>query len=300
MNTRILLMACVGMLSVAATGTALDVFTPGDAAGEFLVKTDVLEGKLRADGLSNGFSPLKHVETDINLISIMGLLNYYRVFTTNHRYGESMRALPSEATLEAPDTLRVHWPATEYLPFDLTGIYHWVAPDTVDLETIVEAKTDLPDFEIFLSSYLSAEFPGSFVYAKTDAEDRFIGAEPEHGVWQVFPRDAAAAKIVKDGRWDFPPSPVDWAVRPEFSEPIICRRDEKNGVTVAMMARPEDCFAVFTPNYGEGHYSMYFSLFGKTLKPGEKTGATIRLVIGVLDDDELLQRYQNFMGNTAP
>ena len=295
MNTLLVSLICGSMMLAAAT--PLEVFTPGDVPGEFLVKTDAVEGKLRADGLSNGFSPLKHVDTDTNLISIMGLLNYYRVFTTNQRYGESMRALPSEATLEATDTLRVHWPATEERPFDLTGVYHWVAQDTVDLETTVEAKTDLPDFEIFLSSYLSPEFPGSFVYAKTDTGNKFIGAEPEHGVWQVFPRDAAAAKIVKDGRWDFPPSPVDWAVRPEFTTPIICRRDEKNGVTVAMMARPEDCFAVFTPNYGEGHYSMYFSLFGKTLKPGEKISARIRMVIGVLDDAALLERYEEFLKN---
>jgi len=297
MNTRIFLMVCIGTVLVAATGTALDVFTAGAVPGEFLVKTDVVEGKLRADGLSNGFSPLKHLPTDTNLISIMGLLNFYRVFTTNHRYGEAMRSLPSEAVLEAPDTLRVHWPATEELPFDLTGVYHWVAQDTVDLETTVEAKIDLPDFEIFLSSYLSPEFPGSFVYAKTDTGNKFIGAEPEHGVWQVFPRDAAAVKIVKDGRWDIPPSPVDWAVRPEFAAPIICRRNEKYGVTVAMMAHPEDCFAVFTPNYGEGHYSMYFSLFGKTLKPGEKINARIRMVIGVLDDAALLKCYEEFLKN---
>lgn len=291
------MLACIASILLGTTASALNVFSPGDVPGEFLVKTDVVEGKLRAKGQSHGFSPLKHIETDLGLIKIMGLLNYYRVFTVNHRYGESMRALPSEATLESGDTVRVHWSSTEELPFDLTAVYHWVAQDTVDLETIVEAKTELPDFEVFLASYMSEHFPGSFVYAKSDKGNAFIGAEPEHGVWQVFPRDEEAVKIVEDGRWTFPPSPVDWEVRPEFASPIICRRNEATGVTVAMMARPEDCFAVFTPNYGEGHYSMYFSLFGKTLKPGEKISARIRMVIGALDDAVLLKRYEEFSLN---
>jgi len=273
----------------------LEVFAPGDVDGEFHVNTGELEGTLRLGGISFGFSPFRHVPTDTDLIAMMGLLNYYRVFTTNHRYGESMRAIPSDATLEAPDTLRVHWPADADRPFELTGVYHWVAPDTVDLETIVEAKEHLQEFDVFIASYLSERFPVSSVYVKGDDDKKaFITAEPEHGVWQAFPRDADAVRIIKDGRWDIPPSPVDWAVRPELAAPIIHRRNEATGLTVAMMARAEDCFAVFTPDRGEGHYSMYLSLFGKTLEAGDTARARIRMIIGPLNDDALLKRYKEF------
>ncbi|MCK5862481.1 MAG: hypothetical protein KAH38_08345 [Candidatus Hydrogenedentes bacterium] len=300
MNSIFLCLLCNSMLLVTAKNVPLEVFTPTDTAGEFQVKTDFIEGKLRADGLSNGFAPLQYISPETNLTSMMGLLNYYRVFTTNHRFGASMRALPSEATLEAADTLRVYWPAAEDRPFTLTGVYHWVAPDTVDLETIVEAKELLPDFEIFLSSYLSPNFPVSSVYVKAaDHKKGYMTAEEEGGVWQAFPRDEEAVKIIKDGRWNIGPSPVDWAVRPELAAPIIYRRNEDTGLTIAMMARREDCFAVFTPHRAETHHSMYFSLFGKTLTEGSKAHARIRMIIAVMDDAALLKRYEEFLNSTT-
>ncbi len=289
-----LLCCCMVMSGVGAA--PVEAFTPGEAPGSFQVDTGLVAGVLRPEGLSFGFTPFTHVPTETNLVTMMGLLNYYRMFTTNHRYGESMRAIPSEGTLEGPDTLRVHWPAEEDRPFALTGIYRWVAPDTVDLETIVEATDTLPDFDVFLASYLSERFPASAVYAKdADGEAAFITAEPEDGVWQVFPRDADGLALVKDGRWDIPPSPVDWAVRPDLAAPLIYRRADDSDLVVAMMARPEDCFAVFTPFRSEHHYSMYFSLFGDTLEAGDVVRARIRMVIAELDDEALLARYQEFL-----
>ncbi|MFO7774733.1 MAG: hypothetical protein R6W89_02935, partial [Candidatus Hydrogenedentota bacterium] len=224
-----------------------------------------------------------------------GIANYYRVFTAGHRY-EDPRVLSRETSLETPDTVRVHWPASEDQPFALTGIYRWVAPDTLDLETIVEAEADLPDFEVFLASYLSSAFPASSVYAQTGEEETgMVTAEPEEGVWQVFPRDAEALAIVEDGRWEVPPNPVDWAVRPDFAGALIYRRAEDSDLTVAMMAQPQDCFALFTPERGEAHYSMYLSLFGRTIEAGDSARTTVRVIIGALDDDALLKRYQEFL-----
>lgn len=288
------------LIVVSAEATSLEVFSPGDVPGEFHVDSGDVRGVLRLGGISFGFMPFEHVPTETDLASMMGLLNYYRIFTTNQRYGESMRALPSEATLEAPDTLRVHWPADEDRPFALTGIYRWVAPDTVDLETVVEAVETLPHFDVFLASYLSTLFPVSSVYVREDNDtNTFMTAEPEYGVWQLFPRDTDAVALVQDGRWDIPPSPVDWAVRPKIAAPLIFRRNADTGLVVAMMARPEDCFAVFTPDRDEYHYSMYFSLFGETVEAGDTVRCRIRMVINVLDDDALLERYDAFL-NSAP
>lgn len=295
---RILLVAGCVLTVCAEASEPPPFFSSGRVAGEYEVETPVVRGLLGEGGLAFGLHPLIYTPNDTLLTNTMGLLNYYRVFTTNHRYGESMRMQPNETTITGPDTLRIHWPAASGRPFALTGIYRWVAPDVLDLETIVEAKDLLPDFDVFVASYLSAAFPASEVYVKTaDNGTDFVAAEPEHGLWQVFARDAEAVTWVKDGRWTIPPSPVDWAVRPYFAAPLIYRRASDSQLSVVMMARPEDCFAVFTPERGEGHFSMYFSLFGRTLEPGETVRAHIRLVIGMLDNHTLLERYREFLDN---
>jgi hypothetical protein len=42
------------------------------------------------------------------------------------------------------------------------------------------------------------------------------------------------------------------------------------------------------PQQAEGHYSLYLSLFGRDLKPGETARAVARLVICEAAEDELL------------
>lgn len=276
--------------------TDASIFAPGGTAGEYRVETETLHGTLGLEGRAYGLHPLHHAPSGVSLTgAAYGIANYYRVFTAGHRY-EDPRALSSERSLETSDTVRVHWPATEDQPFALTGIYRWVAPDTLDLETIVEAEADLPDFEVFLASYLSSAFPASSVYAQTDEEGTgLVTAEPEEGMWQVFPRDAEALAMVEDGRWEIPPNPVDWTVRPDFAGALIYRRAEDSDLTVAMMAPPQDCFALFTPERGEAHYSMYLSLFGRTIEAGESARATVRIVVDTLDEEALLERYQDFL-----
>jgi len=299
----IMLFGALGVL-VLASGVAhaeednveASIFTQGETPGEYHVDTETLHGTLGEDGRSFGLHPLHHAPSGISLTgAAFGIGNYYRVFTTNQRY-DDLRELPVETSLESPDTVRVHWPATEDQPFALTGVYRWVAPDTLDIETIVEAEADLPDFDVFLASYLSSAFPASSVYAQTGQQETgFITAEQEEGVWQVFPRDGEALAIVQDGRWEIPPSPVDWAVRPDFAEALIYRRAEDSDLTVAMMGQPEDCFALFSPERGEGHYSMYLSLFGRTIEAGETASTTVRVIVDALDEDALLERYQDFL-----
>jgi len=287
---------CACLLANAAESKASAFFSAGKVPGEFRVDTGVVEGTLGLNGLSHGLNPLAAKSSGLPLSSPPGLLDFYRIFTTNHRHVESMRALPRETRLESPDTLRVHWPAADGRAYALTGVYRWRTPDTLDLEVIAEAKEGLPDFEVFLASYLSSEFPVSAVYTQTDGNPRTrVTAAEEAGAWQAFPRDKAAAAMVKDGRWNIEPNPVDWAMRDAYAFPLIFRRNEGSGLTVAVMTRPEDCFALLTPRQGDAHYSMYLSLFGRTLQAGETATAHVRMVFGVLDDASVLKRYETFL-----
>jgi len=229
-----------------------------------------------------GLLPVGHVATGTVLTKWPGFLTYYRIFTANHRYGESARELPSEVKALPDGALQVRWPASDENPYTLTATYRWRDARTLDVETVIEAKKELQDFEVFLSSYCSDKFPATSVYVKRPREGDgpgFMTAEETDGTWQVFPRDEKAAAIVKDGRWTIPPSPVDWAVMPEFAAPLVLRREPETGVAVVLMAPPNDCFAVFTPRRDEPHYSMYLSFFGRTLQAGETAKADARLVV---------------------
>jgi len=276
-----------------------DYFEPSaNVPGEFGVNTGYLKGLFRPEGKSIGFVPLQMISPEIELAKkdLPGLLNFYRVFKTNYRFGDSMRSVPSKAEKIDSKTVKVFWDSDSGHPFTITAIYRWIDFQTLDLHITVQAKELLPDFEIFLSSYLSERFPESFVYAKSDkGENIFISAPPSEGVWQAFPRDEKAVQLIQDGRWKFHPSPVDWAIRPCFSKPIIYRVDKETRITVVHMAKTEDCFAVMTPNVGEGHLSMYFSLFGKTLQAEESASTVVRMIIAPLTERQILEAYQKFI-----
>lgn len=290
----------IGLACTVAMAQNGPAFEPGDVPGAFRFDTGMVRGVLRDGGASLGLFPIEHRASGRPLASPLGLMNYYRIFTPNHRYGESMRALPAETEQIAPDTVHVRWAADEARPFTLTAIYRWIAPDTLDVVTEVKAHTDLPDFEVFLASYASAHYPVSSVYTRQpDGEAAFMTAEAKDGVWQMFPRDDAAVDMIRDGRWTIEPSPVDWAIRPCFAAPLLYRRDPESKLAIILMTRPEDCFAVSTPHRGEGHFSMYLSLFGRSLASGETVRAYSRMIFAELDDPAIVARYEAFIQNVA-
>lgn len=272
----------------------------GKSPGEYNVDTAYLRGTFRPEGKSFGFIPLSSITPELPISGepggqFPGLLSFYRVFTTHQRYGESMRSVPSTAELIDGKTLKVIWNSDEAHPFILSAVYTWKNSQTLDLHITVEAKQTLPDFEVFLSSYLTDKFPESYVYAQTEEGEKFISTPAEIGVWQAFPRDEHSISIIRDGRWTIPPNPVEWVIRPFFKEPIIYRINKETKLAVVQMAMKDTCFAVLTPNIGEAHYSMYFSLFGKTLETGQTISTIVRTVIAPMSEDEIITQYQNFV-----
>jgi hypothetical protein len=274
-----------GTLAFSASGT-----------NEFTFDTGVLKGKLRADGKSKGLSSVVHLPTGLTLDSSMGLFGHYRVFSTNHRYSTAAWDWPSEARLRLDGSVEVHWPPAEDRPFELRAIYRWAAPDTLDLETIVQANADLPKFESFLASYFSECFTNAAVYVRSNSQVWFAPADKTYGVWQAFPRDDRAVSITQDGRWKIPPNPVDWVIRPRLASPLAVRSCPAIGLRAVLMSPPSDCFGVLTPFEGEGHRSMYLSLFGKDLKAGETTRARARLmIVSNLPDAEIVRACETYL-----
>lgn len=282
--------------SAGRPGQSVLRFQPVGTNG-FTFNTGVLRGKLRADGKSKGLSAVVHVPSGMVLDSSLGLFSHYRVFSANHRYSTAAWDWPSEARLAPDGSVEVRWPATAERPFELSAVYRWAAPDTLDLETRVQAKTALAKFESFLASYFSEGFTNAVVWVRSEGATggRFMAAGKSCGHWLAFPRDEAAAAIIQDGRWKYAPSPVDWVIMPRLAQPLGSRCCPANGLRALLMSPPPDCFALLTPFDTDPHRSMYLSLFGRDLKPGETARARARLVIGIMSGERTTQLLENYL-----
>jgi hypothetical protein len=269
-------------------------FAPA-ATGEFTFDTGLLKGMLRAGGKSAGLSSVVHIPRNLRLDSSMGLLSHYRVFTANKRYGTAAWDWPSQARLQNDGAVTVTWPEAPERPFTMQATYRWLAPDSLEVDTRVIAIARLEGFEAFLASYFSPSFTNSMVYAASPQGSSFVHALQTAGSWQSFPRDSKSVALFGDGRWKIEPHPVEWVMMSNLANPIGVRRAPAEEVTAAICSRSEDCFAVSTPQETDNHYSLYFSLFGRDLKPGEKAKAKTCLVVRTNASEEvILQDWKQF------
>jgi hypothetical protein len=208
------------------------------------------------------------------------------------RFGKAAWDWVSEAKLLGNGALEVRWTADDAHPFDMMAVYRWSAPNALDLATRVTARKELKRFEVFLASYFDG-FPTTVVWAGD--KPAFVSASKEAGKWHMFPRDEATVKMIQDGRWTYPPSPVEWSIRPKLAAPLAIRRDAERKLAAVLMTRPRDAYAIACPQDEEGHRSLYFSLFGRDLKNGESVEAKSRLMIcGGVTDEKALELYKKF------
>ena len=286
-------------------------FTPA-GEGLFRFDTGTVRGLLRMTGRNQGIVSLVDVESGTELIHSVGALSYYRIFSSGRRYGNAARDWPTRSRLLPDGAVEVHFEPEDAYPFQLAAIYRWSTPDTLDVETIVEAGEPLPKFEVFLSSYFSPQMR-CYVYG---APNYFEKAQPQliavdvnpliDGTYLAFPRDRQAILMMFDGRWDLPPHPVQWSVTRRLAGPLAVRRDEENNLSVAVMAPPSDCFAVSTP-YNKtppdgpaAHASIYLSLFGKDIAANETVRARSRIAVGRnRTDQQIIDAYLAYIDTPA-
>jgi hypothetical protein len=272
-------------------------FTRG-ASGLYF-DTGVLRGSLGEGGKSLGLRPVTHIASNVQMAGDFGILSPYRMLTSDARFGTAAWDWASKSELLADGAAKLHWLPDKEHPLEMTGVYRWSADDTLDLELTVKAQRDLRRFELFLASYLNG-FPAALACVQQTASAggsrRFMEAVKAAGDWQTFPRDDTAVAIFSDGRWARPPHPVTWKIMPRLAAPLALRRDAKSGLTVVLMSRPNDCFAVSMPYGEEGHRSVYLSLFGGDLTAGQEASAGGRLVIGKdIADGRALELYRAYL-----
>jgi len=276
----------------------------------YVLDTGVLRGHLRLGGKNQGISALVDKESGLPIAADLGggLLGYYRIFSTDTRYGDAARDWPTVAKLLPDGAVEVRWPATQEHPLELTAVYRIAAADTIDVETIVRPQRAMPGFEVFLASYFRPGFRAA-VYVKPNSFARgkpeFLAADVNplvDGSYLMFPRDRAAVQMIFDRRWERPPHPVQWSVTRWLAAPIAIRRHEPSGLTAVIMAPPDDCFAIAAP-YNKtppdgvsAHNSLYLSLFGRDLAAGQTARAHTRMVVaGKLTDQQVVERYEKYV-----
>jgi len=284
-------------------------FHRADEPGFYTFDTGVLRGKVRMNGSSQGVVELIHIATDTPIVCggrLPGVFSPYRVFGAGKRYGKAARDWPTKTKILAGGALEVFWPPGEGHPLEMTAVYRWVEPDTLDLQLTVKPQEDMPAFELFMSSYFEKTFLAR-VYLKSAGgsdEPRLVPADRKpksRGGYVMFPRDEAALKVIKDGRWAIPPNPVDWWIDSRLAAPLALRRDTKTGVTAVMMAPPDDCFAVSSPFNpaspdAGGYRSLYQSLFGRDLAAGRTDTVRMRLAVGKdVSDADALKLYRRYL-----
>lgn len=279
---------------VLAQGAIPTPVFKSSSPGEFTFDTGILRGALRAQGKSLGLSAVVHTPTGQRLDRSNGLLSHYRVFTKGVRYGGGAWDWPSTARLTDQGAVEVFWAAAPDRPFEMRATYRWLYPSTLQLITRVKALQDLQGFESFLANYFHEAFTNSAVLVKTPAggedQGRFMPALPAYGDWLMFPRDAKAVELIRDGRWKLEPHPVDWVIMPEYKRPTGFRHAPSSDVTVVLASRPSDCFALATPHQIEAHYSLYLSLFGHDLKAGQEAQALTHLFVSTaMDEKDLIE-----------
>ena len=276
---------------------------------EHIFDTGVLRGKIGAEGNAIGLSSLVHVPSGTRLDGLHGIFSYYRVLTTNKRYGDAAWHWPSESTLLPNGEAQILWPEGEDRPFVMTAVYRWKDESTLDVKTIITPQKDLSKFEVFLASYFDESFSSPYVYVEanpvTDGKPGFLMAKKSYGNWQMFLGEKERLQIVRDGRWQKGPNPIEWVLMPCLTAPIAVRRSDAGDLAVVLMAPVADCFAIAAPYRGEMHYSLYLSLFGRDIKKGETAIARSRLVVtSKVSDQEILDLYRKYMeelqGCTTP
>ncbi|HWD20608.1 MAG TPA: hypothetical protein VHB20_15175 [Verrucomicrobiae bacterium] len=259
--------------------------------------TGVVRGSLKKDGAGRGLAPVTFLHPETSIDSGNGLLVPYRFLTRERRYGFGSWEWPHTGRVRENGDAQLEWLAAPDRPFAFSTVYHWSSADTLDLTLFFCPQTNLHHFELFLGSYFR-DFTVAKAYAKMGGAGHpgFVEARPEDGAMQLFPANTEVLSIITDGRWKYPPYPMDWSMRGGLEAPLGYKKDPKTGVTALIMAPASDCFAVSMAQEEAKLGSFYLSFFGVDAKPGDTLVGHARLVFGKdITEGQAMARYGDYV-----
>ncbi len=307
--TILIVMAASG----ADTTRSTSPLRPNDSGDRFDFETQQIQGTIRLDGAYHGVTRLVDKRTGRQVIDPRySALNLFKLMSVNHAMDQprSMK----RTTTHGPNWAEVKWAATESHKAELTARYEVVEPNAVDVTVTVRSEAAYSGYELFMSSYFdkvlrphvhlepgTRKAPGLVVPTVNDVF---------RGTVVVFPRDAHAARLCVDGRWERTergtPTVQMCPVR-HYAHCLAFLVDPDGQLGVVLMARPRDCYAISTRYHADNDadrlttYSAFdLSLFGDDLLPNDERTVRVRLAVTPLDDElsQPLKLYQAFVAET--
>ena len=245
-------------------------------------------------------------------------LNLFKLMAANQFMGEPRAMERTIETASNGNGLEITWPPTDRHQAEVTARYEVNEPDSVDLTVTVRAVGVYPAYEIFASSYFDSELKPHVLLQPARGRNR----EPDLVVptvndifrlmLPVFPRDAHAARLCLDGRWDRSESQakvVKTVPARRYGRCLVYFSDPGETFAVVLMSRPADCFAISTRYHAEkkedrmtSYSAADFSLFGENLLPGDTRTARLRIALVALEGDQSqpLDAYRKFLEVRPP
>lgn len=286
--------------------------------GAFTFETDEIKGVIQPNGAYHGVAQLLHKPTGVEVVHPKySVLNLFFLFSVNLKIGVP-RGWEREVSPEG-NAVELRWaPNDEHLG-ELVARYEVKEPNLVDLTVTVRSQGIYRGYELFLSSYFDPSLcphvclVGS-PYSRAPGEPqlvRLVVNEAFEGTGLVFARDAHAARLCVDGRWDRRERKMptaQWCPVRYYAYPFGFQARLERGMAAVLMSRPQDCFAVIsgydTDNEDDPFKSqnpLYLSLFGRDLLPEEEYTAKVRLVVTPLDEamSQPMAFYQAFIAEAG-
>lgn len=304
MKTQVIVVAVVSLtvsFGLGSISRALsadgELAFKADNRGNFIFNTGVVKGSVKREGTGDAVKPITFVEPDVPIDTGHGLLTPYRFLTPQKRFGFGSWEWPRTGKLLEDGGIELHWAQSEDRPFAFSATYRWKTANTLDMTIVFTPNVDLEKFELFVGSYFR-NFTKAKAYVRDagDGSPGFVESAKNKGGMQLYPKNREVLTIVRDGRWKFPPYPNNWSIRPALAAPLGIKQESKSGVTVVIMAPPEDCFAVSMSQQEAGLGAFYLSLFGKDVEKGQSLKGRARMVFGKdITDEQAVQEYEKYL-----
>jgi hypothetical protein len=236
-----------------------------------------------------------------------GLLSLYKVLARASYLTELRVQRPQVQPLDSGLCFR--WMPIMHHQAYIESTIEFKEPNIIDLNLTVEGYASYADYQVYLNSYLAPGFkPAVYLQDKgVEAEQVEVVYNPAYrGMYNLFPRDMDAARVLYDGRGQS--GRHNWwvALGRVYACPMAVFT---NGtVDVVVMGRREDVQAVGVSYSGDeqvdrvaAHRGIYLPLFGQDLRPGLGWQTQARMVIDDLERNPAthLKLYREFCDQVA-
>lgn len=275
-------------------------------------ETDLIRGDVIADGERFQVANLIWKPSGLTVDTGMALAPY-RLLARDSWMGE-VRQMLHERTISDGGVSVAFGPGFSHQA-ELRFRVELNRPDAIDVSVDLRPFAAYPNYELLISAYLAYGFrPGAYIGPGVRGETvdpvqvRPVHSSVYENMYVAFPRDEASAAIISDGRWQRGRHHTRFAPLRYYALPVAFSAHEPSALDVLLMAPPEDVFSVAMAYHSDNpaddvgqHRSLYLSLFGRDITPGQRIRTAFRLQVGEYNrSPELHQAAVNdFLGATV-